>query len=118
MAAADGEEVVDVVGVFCLDARLDTPEAVVVLVVDVVAVVEEAGAVVAGGATTVPLFRPTAPKDEVTVDRDVDDVEAGVGADPATAVLVAACPLVNDLGAAPFVVVGELFSEDVEAPRI
>lgn len=73
----------------------------VVLVVDVVAVVEEAGAVVAGGATTVPLFRPTAPKDEVTVDRDVDDVEAGVGADPATAVLVAACPLVNDLGAAP-----------------
>lgn len=24
MAAADGEEVVDVVGVFCLDARLDT----------------------------------------------------------------------------------------------
>ena len=44
------------------------------------------GAVVAGGATTFPLLRLTAPKADVMVDSEVAEVAPGVG------VAEAACP--------------------------
>lgn len=84
--------VVDVRCCFVED-RLDVPE-VVVFVVGVVGaatVVEPSklginGAVVAGGATTFPLLRLTAPKADVMVDSEVAEVVPGVG------VAEAACP--------------------------
>jgi len=69
--------VVDVRCCFVED-RLDVPEVVVFVVgvvgattVDATSKVGKDGAVVAGGATTFPLLRLTAPKADVTVDSEV-----------------------------------------------